>query len=159
MKVEYINPFINSVNNTIETMLGVKAERSAPFVKDNLLARGDVSGLIGFADKNISGSVALSFPTGTALKIYRMMMGETVFKINSDVQDTVGELTNIVCGGAKQEFAKIGLSFHISIPSIIVGKGHQITHKQHTPVVVIPFSIEQSPFAMEITMKIIPKKL
>lgn len=99
MKVEYINPFVNAVHHTMETMLGVNPTRDAAFIKSNQLARGDVSGIIGFADKNITGSVALGFLTGTALKIYRLMIGEIVYKINSDVQDTVGEIANSVWRG------------------------------------------------------------
>ena len=155
MKVEYINPFINSVFNTMETMLGVKPDREQPTLKNSDIAQGDVSGLIGFAENNITGSCSITFPTETALKVYQLMMGETVSKINADVQDTIGEIANIVAGGAKQELAETGLSFHISIPTVIVGKNHTISHKVSTPVVLIPFSIQGFPFSMEISMKII----
>ena len=158
MNVEYINPFIEAVFNTMKTMLGVKPERLTPVIKDNPLTQGDVSGIIGFASKNVSGAVALSFPTDTALKVYQLMMGEPVSQINSDVQDVVGELANIVAGGAKKLFSDAGFSFHISIPTIVVGRNHIITHKLDVPVVIVPFKLGSSPFSMEITMKIDEKK-
>ncbi len=159
MDVKYINPFINASVHTIQTMLGLTPERQNAFIKDDATAQGDVSGIIGFADKNISGSVALSFPTATALKIYELMMGEKVSRINSDVQDSVGELANIVTGTAKSEFSSLNVTFHISIPTVVVGKNHRITHKVGTPVVVIPFKLDDElEFTLEISMKMDGKK-
>ncbi|MBD3166849.1 chemotaxis protein CheX, partial [bacterium] len=129
MDVKYINPFIQSLMNTVEMMLGVTPAMQAPYVKEDKVTQGDITGIIGFAERNITGSVALSFPSVTALNVYEMMTGEAVTEINRDVQDSIGELANIVAGGAKTELAKMGLSFHISIPSVIVGKNHAITHK------------------------------
>jgi chemotaxis protein CheX len=154
MDVKYINPFINSVVNTMETMLGISPQRMAPFLKDTNHANGDVSGIIGFASQEVIGSVAITFPTATALNVYQKMMGEVLSSLNEEVQDTVGELANIVAGGAKGEFAGIGISYHISIPTVVVGKNHTITHKGGTPVVAIPFKLEKDPFFMEISMKL-----
>ncbi len=154
MEVKYINPFITSIHNTMETMVGITPERMPPYVKDHNRVQGDISGIIGFADKNITGSVALSFPTAAALKIYHLMMGEIATRLSSDVQDIVGELANIVVGGAKKEFSEMGLSFHISIPFVVLGRDHIISHKFGTPVVVVPFKIGDDTFSMEITMKV-----
>jgi chemotaxis protein CheX len=154
MEVKYINPFVNSVLNAMETMLGITPDRLPPFLKSANLTHGDVSGIIGFGGKDISGSVVLSFPTETALGVYEKMMGEPASRINSDVQDTIGELTNIVAGGAKKDFSEEGLSFHISIPTVIVGKNHALGHKFDIPAVVVPFRIGKSAFTMEISLKI-----
>jgi chemotaxis protein CheX len=154
MDVKYVNPFINAVVNTMETMLGVAPERMSPSLKNNNVAQGDISSIIGFAGDNVHGSIALSFPTLTALKIYHRMMGEVINKINKDVEDTIGELVNIVAGGAKTELENEDVIFHISIPSVIIGKNHTIAHKGSIPVVLIPFKWEKGTFVMEISMKV-----
>jgi len=156
MDVKYINPFIASLNNTMETMLEVSPDRNQPFLKSNNKAGGDVSGIIGFASEEVVGSVALTFPEKAVLKVYELMMGETVSTINEDVQDTVGELANIVAGGAKEEFGTMGIAYHISIPTVVMGKNHTISHKGGIPVVVIPFDINGLPFYMEVSMKVQP---
>ena len=153
MKAEYINPFIEAVCNMMETMMGVTPERQGIAIKEDALTTGDISGIIGFADQSITGAVALSFPTETALTIYELMMDETAQGLTSDVQDTVGELANIVAGGAKKAFADLGHQFHISIPSVIIGSNHAIFHKIGTPVVV-SFLVKGKPFCMEISLKI-----
>jgi len=154
LKAEYINPFIESVHNMMETMMGVTPQRQGIKIKEEPLTSGDISGIIGFADKNITGAVALSFPIETALKVYQLMMDETAESLNSDVQDIVGELANMVAGGAKKAFAEAGYQFHISIPSVIIGNNHAIFHKMGTPVVVVEFLVEGKPFCMEVSMKL-----
>jgi len=154
MKVEYINPFIEAVNNMMQTMMGVTPQRLNLSIKTEALTTGDVSGIIGFADKNITGAVALTFPIETVLKIYELMMGEKILTLTPEVQDTVGEMANIVAGGAKRTFAENGMPFHISIPSVITGRNHAIFHKIGTPVVVVPFLVEGLPFNMEVSMKV-----
>ena len=144
----------------METMIGIKPNRLDLFLKEGSQASGDITGIIGFADKNIVGSVALSFPTDTALMIYNTMMKENVSSASREVMDLTGELTNIIAGDAKQELAKTGLSFHISIPTIIVGKNHTIHHQLDTPVLVIPFTLnDKHEFLVEITLKVNKNKL
>lgn len=152
MKIEYINPFLNAVDNAMKTMVGVSPERDKPYLKENRSTTGDITGIIGFAEKRISGSVALSFPTKTILKIYELMMGDSVEEINDEVDDIVGELTNIVVGGAKKDFSELGLPFNISLPLVVSGKNHIIKHKHDNPVMVIPYSVEGNKFVMEISL-------
>ena len=154
MDSKYITPFIDSVLNTMKTMLGETPRRKESRLKQSQFAQGDISGIVGFASNDIYGSVALSFPTATAIKSYNLMVGDSADKISDDVRDTVGELTNIVAGGAKKIYAEKGNSFDISIPTIVVGKNHMISHKAGTPVVIVPFSLGADPFVMEVSVKV-----
>ncbi len=157
MKVEYINPFLKSIDNAMKTMLDLTPEGGAPFVKNDNTTSGDVSGLIGFAAKNCKGAIALCFPTDTAIKVFNAMMGgvgDQVTKITPEVQDAVGELANIVAGGAKSELAQSGLTFNLAIPTIVLGRNHTIIQEVNTPVIVVPLKIDGLSFSMEVCMKI-----
>ncbi len=154
MDIRLINPFINAVFNTWETMLGVMPERDAPYVKDDALAVGDVSGLIGIAVDNLHGMVALGFPVDTALMIYTLLVGEVKTKITKEVGDAVGELTNIVAGGAKQELSQSGLSYHLSIPTIVTGAKHTLRSQTDSPIVVVPFRMGDQSFQLEVSLKL-----
>jgi len=152
MNSEFIKPFLNAIDNAMETMIGISLTREKPFRKEGKSTAGDITGIIGFAAKNISGSVALSFPQETILKIYEAMMGAPADEANGEVNDVVGELTNIVVGGAKAEFANLGYPYNISLPVVVEGKGHKINHKHNNPIIVFPFSFENKDFSMEISV-------
>ncbi|NQU06189.1 MAG: chemotaxis protein CheX, partial [Calditrichaeota bacterium] len=62
MNVEIVNPFVNAVYYTFETMAGLSPVRKSPYVKNDSLTQGDVTGVIGFTEKNLKGSIALCFP-------------------------------------------------------------------------------------------------
>jgi chemotaxis protein CheX len=155
MDIELFNPFVGAVFHTMETMVGTSPERRAPYLKDDALAltHGDISAIVGFAGMEVSGAVILSFPEETAVGIYNTMMGDPVQGLTSEVQDLIGELANIVAGGAKLEFAKKGLSFNISIPSIVVGSNHAVYVKVDAPFLAVPFVWEQKPFVLEVSVK------
>ncbi len=140
----------------METMLGVKPKRLDLRIENESVIQGDVSGIIGFAEKDVMGAVALSFPENTAIYIYKKVTGDTLNRISMEVQDIVGELANIVAGGAKKEFSEMGHSFMISIPTVVVGRNHTLGHKFGVPLVIVPFEMGKYKFSMEVSMKLLP---
>jgi len=154
LDVKIINPFINSLHNVMHTMLGIAPEQASPYIKKDTAHSGDISGVIGFTDKSCKGSVTLSFPTATALQVYNLLTGESTDRLTREVQDTIGEMANMVAGGAKTELSTNGLTFFLSIPTIVIGQSHSMSRPPDIPVVVVPMSLEGKNFAMEIGMKI-----
>ncbi len=51
----------------------------------------------------------------------------------------IGEITNMVCGGAKRILGENGYEFELATPTIISGKGHEIHHKVSGPKLLMPF--------------------
>lgn len=100
---------------------------------------------------NITGSLSLIFPETTALYLHKLLCGDDCFQINRNVQDSIGELANIVAGGAKTLFSSEGIECYIGLPPIIIGK-HQISHKSEIPVVAVPFRLENRKLVMEISI-------
>jgi len=153
MDVELINHFLNAVYECMETTVRIQPERQSPYLKDNHLTQGDITGTIVFAEKGVMGSISLGYPAETILKIYNILADGTESSLTKEVQDLVGELTNIVAVGANKEFSQSGISFKISTPIVIVGKNRTIHHQIRTPVTAIPFLLDKSPFTLEVTMK------
>ena len=139
----------------MQTMLGVEVQQLPPVISNGGCSHGDISGIIGMVSETINGSVALSFPVGTAVEMYKKMMGEATSNMD-EIKDTVGEFANIIAGGAKRELAGMGMSFNISIPTIVMGKDHTLCHQANAYVIVIPFKFDGgNQFEMEISLKMI----
>ncbi len=153
MNVEYINPFINSTINALTTMCSLSPTRGKPYLKtDPDEAFADISAIIGLAGE-ANGWVAVSFPRGTALKVAANMLGEKKVSIDADVQDAVGEIVNMIAGGAKADFSQKNLSFKIAIPTVVVGPNHLLSQKRDVPCIVIPFTAEGETFYIEVCLK------
>lgn len=147
MRVEFINPFVSATLNTFETMLGTTLSRGAVRVKDNHSPSHEVSGLIGFAG-SYHGMVVLSIGRPTAINVTEKLLGLRPESVDSTVLDAVGELTNIIAGGAKSELEALQLC--IGLPSVICGKSRSLPFPSGAPAIEIPFESDIGSLCIEI---------
>ncbi|MGA2331163.1 MAG: chemotaxis protein CheX [Syntrophales bacterium] len=151
MDVKYINPFLEGTIEVLKTMAFVNPRPGKPYLKKNNLAKGDVSGIIGITG-TIKGSLALSFTTGSILKIVSNMLGEEITSLNGEIRDAVGEITNMVSGAARKKIEAMGYSLSASLPTVVSGMGHTIMHVLGGPSIVIPFEMDEGSFVVDISM-------
>lgn len=147
MRVEYINPFITSIISLFDTMLGTKLTRGTPFVKETNSPEHEISGIIGLAGK-AKGIVVLSLSEKSAIGAAGVLLDEKLESLDADVIDAVGELANIVAGGAKAQLEQLEMS--ISLPTVISGKAHSVKFPSSVPPVCIPFECEWGPVTVEV---------
>jgi chemotaxis protein CheX len=149
MDVKYINPFINATLHVLNTMAGLEAKAGKPFLKEDKVARGDVSSVIGLTGE-VSGTVSVSFSESCILSIVSNMFGEAVTKLNDEIGDATGEIANMISGQARQELEALGRSLKAAIPSVIMGNNHTLTHFTKHPVIAIPFGTNDGDFTIEV---------
>ncbi len=137
MRVEFINPFLSSMLNVMSTMAKIELTPEKPKLKKNEVARGDVSGLIGMVSPETKGSLSITFDAPLALATMKGMVGEAPDEVNEEITDLVGEITNMVTGGAKRMLSEKGIEFNMATPIVVSGKQHTIHHKSKGPVVII----------------------
>ena len=150
MNIEFVTPFLSSIMNVLSTMAKLEAKPGKPAYKKNEIAKGDVTGLIGMVGNQTKGTLAITFTEPVILEITKRMLGEEETEINATVTDMVGEITNMVTGGAKNLLSEKGYSFDMAIPTVVSGIGHVINHKSKKPVIVVPFVTEAGDFFIEI---------
>ena len=150
MKAEFINPFLTSTKNVLETMCQTQAKSQKPELKKGTQSYGEVTGLIGMASEKVSGCMVVSFTKNCILNIVgNMLMEPPKEEIDDEILDAVGELTNMICGGAKAQLAKLDHKFDLATPTMIKGKGVKISYFSEAPTIVIPFSTEHGDFVIE----------
>ncbi len=136
--------------NVMATMAKTEATPGRPFLKQDGCAKGDVTGIIGMAGEKAKGSLAITFPEPAILHIASRMLGEELQKVDDSVADCVGEITNMVTGGAKRILSEEDYRFEMAIPTTIIGRGHAISHKTSGSIICIPFSTVAGDFFVEI---------
>lgn len=155
--VGFINPFLESLLNVLSTMAQTEATHKPPSLKSNSIAKGDVTGIIGMVGNKVIGSLSITFSESVALDITNKMLGEKVTSIDETVTDLVGEITNMVTGGAKRLLADSGHDFEMATPIVISGKDHEIHHQCQGRIIQIPFESEKGPFYVEISFENVKK--
>ena len=96
----------------------------------------DVSGIVGLSGE-LAGSIVLFLPEQLAVDATTKLLGESVSNVNGDVIDTIGELTNIIAGGAK---SRIELTVNLSLPTVITGGHHHVAYDSEAAPSVVLFS-------------------
>lgn len=152
MKAEYVNPFLNGTVNVLKTMAFVDPKPGKPYVKQDKKAVGDISGVIGLTGST-KGAVVVSFSRECAMKVVSSMMGEQYTDLTDEVRDAVGEITNMVSGDARRSLAELGANFEAGIPTVVVGKGHEITSMGKGPCLAIPFKVDNFDMTVEISFE------
>jgi chemotaxis protein CheX len=155
MKVEYINPFIESVYDLFTTMLGSTAKRGVLGLSRGDSDPSEITALIGLSGP-ARGVVALSFPVATALAISNRLSGMESRVVDDTVSDAIAEVVNIVAGGAKGKF-KLGdcPSIDLSLPSIgiVRGKNYNVEYPTSTTWLEVPFESDLGPFNMRVVFE------
>ena len=153
MNIEFVNPFLVSTINVIKTMARTEVKPGTPFLKSDRNAKGDVTEIIGLRGLQAKGSLAITFTEPAILHIYSQMLGEDAEEISDELVDCVGEITNMICGGAKALLSEKGYKFEMAIPSMISGKNHMVSHKTNGKIVCVPFDTSAGSFFLEICIE------
>lgn len=152
MKAEYINPFISSTISVIETMTGLKPVKGDLYIKSDENLHYDVSAVIGIVG-DVVGYVSVSLPEKLATQIASIFLMEEKDEVDMDVGDAIGELINMIAGSTKKVFTDRGKKFSISVPNVVVGKGHTIQRPAHIICVGVKFNLEGTSFVIEVALK------
>ncbi|WP_354622571.1 chemotaxis protein CheX [Psychromonas sp. MME2] len=150
MNAEFVNPFLSSFINVLQTMAQIDIKPGKPSLKKDAIAHGDVSGLIGMVGPTAKGSFSISLDKKLALNVFRLMVGETLDDISDDITDMLGEITNMVAGGAKRQLGEKGFEFNMATPIVVSGPNHTIKHQVDGSKVLMPFHSEHGNAFIEI---------
>ncbi len=111
----------------------------------------EVTGVIGLSGK-ATGMVVVSFSETLALRSAAALLLADTWEIDDDVIDAVGELTNMIAGGAKAELPQWQMS--LSTPSVIVGGAHTVRFPSTIDPVCMSFDTDWGPLALEIGLSV-----
>jgi len=150
MNVNIINPFLNATLEIINELAGIGYEVEKPYIKKDEYGRGDITGIIGLSG-SVKGTVAVTFDENTVLYIVSKVLHETFTKVDDMVIDTAGELTNMITGRAIDKLAKNGFDLMLSVPTVVHGKNHRVSHHTEGPKIAIPFSSFMGKFTVEVS--------
>lgn len=155
-EMEYLNPFIENTLKVLKTMAATEAEFKELYFANDFRIFGDVSGIIGLSGK-AEGTVVITFYWVFARTLISKMMSVEESNINAEViHDGVGELINMISGATKKEFAGKPYHFDLSLPTVVMGSGHQIGHPEEASIAVMIFESQQNPIALQVCLK--PKR-
>jgi len=151
--VRILNCFIDAATEIMHFYLGTQIEIGKASIKRDSRALGYVSGLISLVSNKIQGSLSITcdrpFITALARKVFQ---GQELMLDDAMISDLAGEMSNQICGKVKINLAKLGMTFHIGIPKVVLGEGHSISHMTSSPVISLPIKAGSGACHLEFCM-------
>ena len=152
-ETEYINSFVKNTGIVLKTVASLDVTFEEVYFDNDFKIFGDVSGLIALTG-GAEGILGITFYWPLAQTIIARMMGTDEEKINAElIHDGVAEIVNMIGGSTKKDFVGQPYHFEISLPSVIVGGGHQLGHADKSPIAVLIFKTDSQYFAVQICLR------
>ncbi len=140
--------------NVFETMLALTLVPANHGHADSEHER--VCGTVGLGGENVTGAVYLHMAEPLAKKVTSAMLGMPVEEVNTDtdVNDVVGELCNMVAGGLKSTLCDLGSACAVSTPTIIRGRAFAVETTPDVPVHRLTFLCDTHSLLVEVHLKL-----
>ncbi len=146
--MEFPKKIVETTEEIFSTMIFMDVSADAPLNQGKQDLGCHVSAMIGLTG-GFSAMLGIHCPETVGLAISGAMLGMEIEEIDADVKDALGEIANMVAGGLKERFATENIDLELAIPTAISGKSYTIASPTKSNRIIIPFSIEQGPFFIE----------
>ena len=142
------------VVDVFDTMLAMKAVLQAEAPAPHFASR--VSSAVGFAGDTVTGAVYLHLSAPFARRVAAAMLGLQPAEISDDneVNDVVGEATNMVTGGLKSWLCDAGADCAMSTPASIRGTAFAIEPMPNVRCARLVFECADDFIVVEIHIKL-----
>jgi CheY-specific phosphatase CheX len=147
-------PFVSSTVPVIQEVMGSEVERKTTFLKRSYSLFGDVTTVVtleggGFGAAAISYQQDLAF--GLTAKMDNLEERDLMLE---NVSDAMGRIMTRIADQVSGLLNAQGLEARFSSPSVVIGHGNPIAHRQGQPVITVIFEVNELPFALQICLSL-----
>lgn len=139
MRVEYINPFVESAYNVLTEVLQADVERGELYLKSAAMPMLGVATIVGLAG-DVEGRVLFDMELATAINVASAMLAsmdmEGVTELNDMARATITELANMITGQAVTKLHDLGFKFDLTPPAIFSGQNMEVSDPDFEALIV-----------------------
>jgi len=141
MRVEYINPFVESAFNVLKEVLNASVKRGEIYLKPTSMSIMGVAALVGLAG-DVEGRVLFDMTKDTALYVAGAMNGETFTALDELSKATIQELANMITAQAVTKLHDLGFKFDLTPPALFTGDNMEVsTNLGEVEALIVPMEL------------------
>ena len=145
MRVEYINPFVESAFSVLKEVMNTDVKRGEIYLKPTSMSIMGVAALVGLAG-DVEGRVLFDMSKDTALYVSGAMNGETF--------TTLDELANMITAQAVTKLHDLGFKFDLTPPALFTGDNMEVsTNLGEVEALIVPMEMGQG-FKIEVNVAV-----
>jgi chemotaxis protein CheX len=146
MRVEYINPFVESAFGILkEVLVGTEViKRGEIYLKPAGMSIQGVAALVGLAG-DVEGRVLFDMTKKTALYVVGVMNGETFTAFDEMAKATIQELANMITAQAVTKLHDLGFKFDLTPPALFTGENMEVsTNLGDVEALIVPMELGEN---------------
>ncbi|NIZ18629.1 chemotaxis protein CheX [Entomospira culicis] len=151
MRVDYINPFVESAFSVIREVLNCDVKRGSIYLKNNTQSIMGVATIVGLAGA-VEGRILIDMDKDTSLKVVSAMNFEEITELDDLSKSTLSELANMVTGHAVTRLHELGFRFDLTPPAVIIGDNLKI-HDVGVEAIVVPMMTTMGKIEINVAIK------
>jgi chemotaxis protein CheX len=141
MRVEYINPFVESAFSVLKEVLNADVKRGEIYLKPTSMAIMGVAALVGLAGE-VEGRVLFDMTKDTALHVAGAMNQERFTVLDELAKATIQELANMITAQAVTKLHEIGFKFDLTPPALFTGENMEVsTNLGEVEALIVPMEL------------------
>jgi chemotaxis protein CheX len=142
MRVEYINPFVESAYNVLKEVLNCPVKRGDLFLKPTSMQIMGVAAMVGLAG-DVEGRVLFDMTKDTALKVAGAMNMETFTALDELAKATIQELANMITAQAVTKLHDQGFKFDLTPPALFTGDNMEVSSNMgKVEALIVPMEMQ-----------------
>jgi len=151
MRVEYINPFVETAYSILKEVLGGEVERGSLYLKSTSQPVMGVAALVGLAG-DVEGRVLFDMTIDTALKIASRMNMEELTSFDDLAKATITELANLITAQAVTKLHDLGFRFDLTPPALFTGEKMEVSNHE-VEALIVPMITEQGKVEVNVAIR------
>ena len=141
MRIEYINPFVESAFSVLKEVLNAEVKRGEIYLKPTSMSIMGVAALVGLAG-DVEGRVLFDMSKSTALFIAGSMNGENFTAFDELAKATIQELANMITAQAVTKLHDLGFKFDLTPPALFTGENMEVsTNLGEVEALIVPMEL------------------
>lgn len=151
MNVKFLNPFVDAAAEVLMAEAKVTMTKGNLTLQKSALTTDEVTVLINLVGQ-VQGVVLFGISENLGKKLVSKMMGQSFEEFDNLAQSGVAELGNVISGRATVMLSEAGYQSTISPPTMIIGKGVQISTLDF-PRIVVPLTCELGEIVIHLALR------
>jgi chemotaxis protein CheX len=141
MRVEYINPFVESAFSVLKEVLNAEVKRGEIYLKPTTMSIQGVAALVGLAG-DVEGRVLFDMTKDTALHVAGAMNQEEFSTFDELAKATIQELANMITAQAVTKLHDLGFKFDLTPPALFTGDNMEVsTNLGDVEALIVPMEL------------------
>ncbi|AEJ19110.1 chemotaxis protein CheX [Gracilinema caldarium] len=151
MRVEYINPFVESAFNVLKEVLNTDIKRGELYLKSTTMPVLGVAALVGLAG-DVEGRVMFDMSKQTALAVASTMNGEQLSALDELAKATITELANMITAQAVTKLHDLGFRFDLTPPALFTGDNMEVSDHE-VEALIVPMETPQGKIEINVAIR------